>query len=211
MIHSFSAADPTDPQTIAGRWLSQGAFTYFGAVNEPFLHAFRVPGLVAELVAAEVPLVAAFRQGESETFGFPWRLCYLGDPLYRLQNATITPGDRHGPNKGGQPGNGSRIDPSDWRKIAPDYASWPVAAISSLPARQGQPRQGRVFDSENERFRWYLDASIEEAAGQPGHGAVPLRDGVSSLASPGAGAVGGWQAVLLEAPRSARAGVAAVL
>ncbi len=29
--HSFSAADPNDPQTIAGRWLSQGAFAYFGA------------------------------------------------------------------------------------------------------------------------------------------------------------------------------------
>ena len=24
MIHSFSAADPTDPQTIAGRWLARG-------------------------------------------------------------------------------------------------------------------------------------------------------------------------------------------
>ncbi len=28
-IHSFSAADPTDPQTIAGRWLDQGAFVYY--------------------------------------------------------------------------------------------------------------------------------------------------------------------------------------
>ena len=49
MIHSFSAADPTDPQTIAGRWLAQGAFVYFGSVYEPFLPAFRTPGLVAEL------------------------------------------------------------------------------------------------------------------------------------------------------------------
>ena len=28
MIHSFSAADPTDPATIAGRWLANGAFVY---------------------------------------------------------------------------------------------------------------------------------------------------------------------------------------
>ena len=28
MIHSFSAADPADPRTIAGRWLAQGAFVY---------------------------------------------------------------------------------------------------------------------------------------------------------------------------------------
>ena len=91
MIHSFSAADPNDPQTIAGRWLSQGAFAYFGSVNEPFLLAFRPPGLVAELLAAEVPFVAALRQGELEAFGFPWRLVYLGDPLYRLQNAATRP------------------------------------------------------------------------------------------------------------------------
>ena len=80
MIHSFSAADPNDPQTIAGRWLSQGAFAYFGSVNEPYMLAFRPPGLVAALLAADVPFVAALRQGELETFGFPWRLVYLGDP-----------------------------------------------------------------------------------------------------------------------------------
>ena len=52
-------------------------------MNEPFLLAFRRPRLVADLIEAVVPLVAALRQGESEPFGFPWRLVYLGDPLYR--------------------------------------------------------------------------------------------------------------------------------
>ena len=85
MIHSFSAADPTNPETIAGRWLAQGAFVYFGSVNEPFLPAFRTPRLVAAMLAAGVPLVAALRQGEFEAFGFPWRLVYLGDPLYRIR------------------------------------------------------------------------------------------------------------------------------
>ena len=84
MIHSFSAADLTDPGTIAGRWLANGAYVYFGSVSEPYLPAFRPPGLVTELVAADVPLVAALRQSEGEPFGFPWRLIYLGDPLYRV-------------------------------------------------------------------------------------------------------------------------------
>ena len=38
--------DPTNPETIAGRWLAQGAFVYFGSVNEPFLLSFRTPRLV---------------------------------------------------------------------------------------------------------------------------------------------------------------------
>ena len=54
------------------------------SVHEPFLLAFRPPGLVTELIAADVPLVAALRQSELEPFGFPWRLVYLGDPLYRV-------------------------------------------------------------------------------------------------------------------------------
>ena len=41
-----------------------GAFVYYGSVNEPYLSAFRQPGLVAELMAAEVPLAAALRQGD---------------------------------------------------------------------------------------------------------------------------------------------------
>ena len=43
MIHSFSAADPPDPSTIAGRWLANGAFLYFGSMNEPFLDAVPDP------------------------------------------------------------------------------------------------------------------------------------------------------------------------
>ena len=55
MIHSYSAADPADPGTLAGRWLAQGAFVYFGSVNEPLLVAFRRPALVAELAAGGCP------------------------------------------------------------------------------------------------------------------------------------------------------------
>jgi hypothetical protein len=84
-IHSFSASAPTDPQTLAGRWLANGAFVYYGAIHEPFLGAFRPPGLVAGLIAEGLPLSAALRQNPPEPFGHPWRLVYLGDPLYQLQ------------------------------------------------------------------------------------------------------------------------------
>ncbi len=84
MIHSFSAADPTDPDTIAGRFLDRGAFVYHGSMNEPYLNGFRPPYLLARLAVAGVPLGAAARQGAREAFGFPWRLVYLGDPLYRV-------------------------------------------------------------------------------------------------------------------------------
>ncbi|MBV8231156.1 MAG: hypothetical protein JO329_14315 [Planctomycetaceae bacterium] len=84
MIHSFSAADPTDPGTIAGRWLANGAFIYFGSMNEPFLRAFRPPSLVTALIAEDLPLSVALRQSPPEVLGQPWRLLFLGDPLYRI-------------------------------------------------------------------------------------------------------------------------------
>lgn len=102
MIHSFSAVDPTDPNTIAGRWLANGAFLYFGSLAEPYLQAFRPHDLVADLVAEGLPLGAAVRltpgearltaQGgptvrEIDQFALPWRLHLLGDPLYRVSPA----------------------------------------------------------------------------------------------------------------------------
>jgi len=84
MIHSFSAARPNDPATVAGRFLDHGAFVYYGSMNEPYLTAFRTPFLVAQLIAVGTPLSASLRQGPHEHFGQPWRLVYLGDPLYQI-------------------------------------------------------------------------------------------------------------------------------
>ncbi|MFI5460253.1 MAG: hypothetical protein ACHRXM_32960, partial [Isosphaerales bacterium] len=168
MIHSFSAADPTNPQTIAGRWLAHGAFVYFGSVNEPFLPAFRTPRLVAAMLAAGVPLVAALRQGESEAFGFPWRLVYLGDPLYRIEAAAKveSSGSDSSPRRSARPswlGNWSkgenrvrarerdRLSPSDWQAIASDYAHWPVVEIAP-PVAGPIPPERREFDTEDERL-----------------------------------------------------------
>src|SRR5262249_36549224 len=113
MIHSFSAADLANPQTIASRWLEQGAYVFYGSVNEPFLAAFRTPALVAELLAAGAPFVAALRQGENEAFGFPWRLIYLGDPLYRLESRIDeTSNDFQDAS--------SRLAADEWRSVTPD-------------------------------------------------------------------------------------------
>ena len=68
--------------------MTQGAFSYFGAVNEPFLLAFRPPRLVAELMVAEVPFVAALRQGE---FSF-WLSLAAGLP----RRPALSPAERGG-------------------------------------------------------------------------------------------------------------------
>jgi hypothetical protein len=85
MVHSYSASEPKNPDTLAGRWLANGAFVYFGAVNEPGLVAFRSPSLVASCLAENLPVVAAVRRISTEPFGHPWRLVFFGDPLYRLK------------------------------------------------------------------------------------------------------------------------------
>lgn len=86
MNHSFSAADPTDARTLAGAWLSGGAFLYFGSMNEPYIQGFRTPSLVLSLLREGLPIAAAVRMGPDEfpEFGAPWRLHLLGDPLYRI-------------------------------------------------------------------------------------------------------------------------------
>ncbi len=86
MIHSFSAANTENTNTIAGRWLAQGAFLYFGSLNEPYLQAFHPPSLIASLAASHIPFSAIVRQSPPSAFGRPWRLIFLGDPLYRLES-----------------------------------------------------------------------------------------------------------------------------
>lgn len=88
MIHSFSAESPDDPDTLAGRWLVNGAYAYFGAVNEPFLDAFRTPTLVSTFLAENLPIVVSQRKTITESRGLPWRLVYLGDPLLRVKPLT---------------------------------------------------------------------------------------------------------------------------
>jgi hypothetical protein len=141
MIHSFSAADPTDPQTLAGRWLANGAYVYFGALNEPFLQSFRAPELITALLAEGVPLAAALRQAPPEPFHGPWRLVYLGDPLYRLDRSARPPPRREQWEVAASwPGYVEYREPEAG---APDddRLSWALKTAIVLTQRGARPRQ----------------------------------------------------------------------
>lgn len=82
--HSTSAADPTDYNTIAGRWLQNGAFVYFGSVSEPFAIAFNLSqDIIASWINGD-PFAQALEQKEklAPQVAKPWKLMYIGDPLF---------------------------------------------------------------------------------------------------------------------------------
>ena len=139
MIHSFSAADPSDPNTVAGRWLANGAFVFFGSMHEPYLAAFRTPELVATLIEAGMPLVAAMRQSPYEPRGEPWKLVYLGDPLFQVKSGTPP----------------SRLAPKDW----PAGTSWPRYASSPRPAADA---------SNDARLTWAVKTAVAQLQREPG-------------------------------------------
>ncbi len=135
MIHSFSAARPNDPATVAGRWLANGAFVYFGSMTEPFLDAFRAPGLVGDLIAEGLPLVVAARSTLAEPRGTPWRLAFLGDPLYRV--APVGPG---------RPARLANWEPT---------ARWPAYAEATRP----------VAASDAANLQWALNTTLARLRG----------------------------------------------
>ena len=149
MIHSFSAARPNDPSTIAGRFLDHGAFVYYGSMNEPYLTAFRTPFLVAQLIAAGTPLSASLRRGPYEQFGHPWRLVYLGDPLYRI--LPTSPGqrvDRLTGEEWDQISAGQMVPPPTVVRVAPspgedaaEALDWcrDAALLALVPSKEADP------------------------------------------------------------------------
>ena len=80
MIHSWSAADPDDANTVAGRWLQNGAYAYIGSVSEPLLSAFIPPKIMIDRLKREAPFLIAARQLESP----PWKVATIGDPLMSI-------------------------------------------------------------------------------------------------------------------------------
>ncbi len=115
---------------------------------------------MAELITAEVPLAAALRQGDFEAFGHPWRLVYLGDPLYQIEAAQSKQSGIRRP-------DGARLTTSDWQKIAPAYAAWQVVEITATPAAKFRLSESHSEDSENIRLDWCLDAAIEQLTAKP--------------------------------------------
>jgi len=100
--HSYSAADPWDAETLAGRCLWGGAYVYTGSVAEPYLNAFQSPRYIAPRLVQGLPLAALMRTHAGEFKSKPWRLIYLGDPqfcwrataLQRVPGPSPLPADR---------------------------------------------------------------------------------------------------------------------
>ncbi len=149
MIHSFSAADPAAPGTLAGRWLAQGAFVYFGSVNEPLLVAFRRPGAGGRTGGrGDAPV------GRTATGGIR---------AVRTPLAADLPGRSALPAVAGCPGRG----PSGPRLLAgldPSYAGWPAVEVV-VPAAVPAPYAGHV--AAGRLLEWCRDAAIVELARGP--------------------------------------------
>ncbi len=89
MVHSWSTAAPDDPDTIAGRFLANGAYAWFGSVQEPFLNAFVPAQAVVARLLSGAPLGAAVRFENQPV----WKLNLIGDPLLVVSRPT-DPGRR---------------------------------------------------------------------------------------------------------------------
>ncbi|MFO0951273.1 MAG: hypothetical protein U0835_08995 [Isosphaeraceae bacterium] len=130
IIHSFSAEKPDNPDTIAGRWMANGAFIYFGSMNEPGLQSFRTPSVVAAFLSENLPVVACVRKSVTEMLGNPWRLVFFGDPLYRIR-----------------PLGQDRTRMAEW----PAVAAWPAYTEYQVPAET---------DPDDLRLKWALQTAI---------------------------------------------------
>lgn len=80
-IHSWSATAPEDANTVAGRWLKNGAYAYIGSVHEPYLSAFVPPKFVVENLSLSVPFLIAARQPNAPA----WKVTTIGDPLMLIR------------------------------------------------------------------------------------------------------------------------------
>lgn len=81
LIHSFSAQRPGVNTSVAGAWLSRGAFAYIGSVDEPGLQSFVPQGTFAARLGSLFPWGAAGREdGMLENR----KLAVFGDPLWML-------------------------------------------------------------------------------------------------------------------------------
>ena len=200
MIHSFSAADLTIPDHC-GPVAGERGIRLLRSVQNRTWPAFRPPGLVTELVAADVPLVAALRQSEGEPFGFPWRLIYLGDPLYRVgpesrdqaslpieakKAGSKSPeqraadwnwwGSRNaGPNVPASFAEG-RIDAIAWAKAAAPHDMADMVPIVAMGEMTNRPAVATEDGYDAEKLRLCLDSAIEEAAAT--HAGKPAAEGL---------------------------------
>ena len=77
VVHSWSAQNPENWWTIAGRFFSHGGYAYAGSVHEPFLQSFVPQSVFAARLKVNWPFAAAARVDGLT----PWRIAVLGDAL----------------------------------------------------------------------------------------------------------------------------------
>jgi len=85
--HSNAGRNPKRIDSIAGKWLYQGAFIWRGAIMEPTASSFNNAETVVLAFSEGKTFGEAFQRKKtlppSPLFSKPWRLIYIGDPMYR--------------------------------------------------------------------------------------------------------------------------------
>lgn len=85
MIHSWSLQDPSNNQTVGGRWMNHGVYAYIGSSHEPMLGAFVPPAELTRRLTMLVPFLVAGRWWDGQgPFSKTWRINTLGDPLMTI-------------------------------------------------------------------------------------------------------------------------------
>lgn len=79
-IHSFSAQNLDDRDSIARRWLDNGAYALMGSVDEPYLQGFTPPAYLIPGLYTPMPLGVMVRPNSNNA----WKVNTLGDPLITL-------------------------------------------------------------------------------------------------------------------------------
>ena len=180
---------------------------------------------MSELITADVPLVAALRQSELEPFGFPWRLLYLGDPLYRAgrrprgdssvssaiqSNGGTSPwqtgtqwswwssGASHS-NAAERDGE-TRIDPGQWAKEAAAHDLLAVAPIVAMGPK-AKPSGGTSEEGyDSQKLQMCMDTAIAEASADKPIGKSTWGSGAGGPESTGE-QVSDWRAILRQVRR----------
>ena len=84
LLHSWSLKTPGDPDTVGGRWLRKGVYSFAGSSHEPMLAGFMPPTILTRKLLGGIPFGAAVRYWPGESpFAMPWRINVFGDPFIK--------------------------------------------------------------------------------------------------------------------------------
>lgn len=152
MVHSWSAAAPQQPNTVAGRWLERGVFAYIGSVHEPYLQAFVPTPTVVQRLLVGMAFGAA---GRLDT-GPVWRVTVLADPLFCIRPESPTAASEDLPLEGAEPLDAALKEAAADKNYADLYATLALLGRDSDVAR--------LFEAMMRDEPGLLDADVAAAA-----------------------------------------------